>query len=57
MICQLILGRDLMYGNYKILDKDFQRRYTGLFTQYYIQIMYGNNIVTAESVIAEEENE
>ncbi len=46
-----------MYSNYKILDKDFQRRYTGLFTQYYIQHVYGDNVMTAESIIAEEENE
>ena len=46
-----------MYGNYKILDKDFQQRYTGSFYQYYIQKVYGNNVVSAESLIAEEENE
>lgn len=46
-----------MFSNYKILDKDFTRRYTGLFYQYYISNIYGNNVVTAESLINEEENE
>ena len=46
-----------MYNNYKILDQNFQKRYTGSFYQYYIQQVYGNNVVAAESLIAEEENE
>lgn len=46
-----------MYLNYKILNKNFQQLYTGSFYQYYIGVAYGNNVVTAESLIAEEENE
>ena len=46
-----------MYSHYKILDKNFQQRYTGSFYQYYISIIYGNNVVTAESLLVEEENE
>lgn len=46
-----------MYLNYKILNQNFERRYTGSFYQYYIEKAYGNNVVTAESLIEEEENE
>jgi len=46
-----------MYSNYKILNKDFQQRYTGSFYQYYIGTVYGNEVVTAESLIQEEKNE
>lgn len=46
-----------MYLSYKILDKGLVEQYTGAFYQYYIKILYGNKIVTAESVLEEEENE
>jgi hypothetical protein len=43
--------------DYKILDKNFVQRYTGSFYQYYISTVYGNEVITAESLIEEEENE
>lgn len=46
-----------MFNNYKILDQNFLKRYTGLFYQYYIHTVYGDSVVTAESILAEEENE
>ena len=46
-----------MYFNYKILDQNFIKRYTGMFYQYYVSNVYGDNIVTAESLLKEEKNE
>ena len=46
-----------MYLNYKILSKNFSEQYTGVFYQYYIQTVYGDNITMAESILEEEENE
>lgn len=45
-----------MFNNYEILDKDFNKRYHGSFYQYYIQTVYGSEIITGESLLREEEN-
>lgn len=45
-----------MYFNYKIFSKNFSKQYTETFYQYYLKTVYGNNVVSAESII-EAENE
>lgn len=45
-----------MYLNYKILNKNLQKQYYGLFYQYCLKVMYGNDVISAESII-EADNE
>ena len=43
-----------MLLNYKILQKDFNKRYINAFQEYAIRVMYGNQLIMGSELVNEE---